>query len=246
MATQRCRCAPHMGRTASRCSEPSAPAGVASWRCSEIVGVPGGRERPPKRPLTWRQRRSSDTAATQRPARRRRGGTWRPRKLWRAALAPPATGLVTLLCAPRLPCMLLLCLCRAPSQVGYRTVPERKITKPELGHLQKAGVPAMKHLREFKVGRRRGRVLQQGVGAAGCRAAALRGPAAAGPSSSRAAGRSWHHLGQRHLLAAGRVSGKARHGDAGAAGAHGGGGAWCQERGPPRGAGPPRGRPGCR
>ncbi|KAL4446359.1 hypothetical protein ABPG77_003166 [Micractinium sp. CCAP 211/92] len=36
-------------------------------------------------------------------------------------------------------------------QVGYKTVPDRKITKPELGHLQKAGAPAMKHLREFKV-----------------------------------------------------------------------------------------------
>ncbi len=36
-------------------------------------------------------------------------------------------------------------------QVGYRVVPERKVTKPELGHLQKAGAPAMKHLREFKV-----------------------------------------------------------------------------------------------
>ncbi|KAI7836270.1 hypothetical protein COHA_009859 [Chlorella ohadii] len=35
--------------------------------------------------------------------------------------------------------------------VGYRVVPERKVTKPELGHLQKAGAPAMKHLREFKV-----------------------------------------------------------------------------------------------
>lgn len=30
-------------------------------------------------------------------------------------------------------------------------VPDRKVTKPELGHLQKAGAPAMKHLREFKV-----------------------------------------------------------------------------------------------
>ncbi|KAI7836269.1 hypothetical protein COHA_009859 [Chlorella ohadii] len=39
----------------------------------------------------------------------------------------------------------------AAVQVGYRVVPERKVTKPELGHLQKAGAPAMKHLREFKV-----------------------------------------------------------------------------------------------
>ena len=38
-----------------------------------------------------------------------------------------------------------------PPQVGYRVVPDRKVTKPELGHLQKAGAPAMKHLREFKV-----------------------------------------------------------------------------------------------
>lgn len=36
-------------------------------------------------------------------------------------------------------------------QVGYKTCREDKITKPELGHLQKAGAPAMKHLREFKV-----------------------------------------------------------------------------------------------
>ncbi|KAI3432638.1 hypothetical protein D9Q98_004184 [Chlorella vulgaris] len=36
-------------------------------------------------------------------------------------------------------------------QVGYQTCKEKKITKPELGHLQKAGAPAMKHLREFKV-----------------------------------------------------------------------------------------------
>jgi large subunit ribosomal protein L3 len=36
-------------------------------------------------------------------------------------------------------------------QVGYKEVPERKIRKPELGHLQKAGCPPLKHLREFKV-----------------------------------------------------------------------------------------------
>lgn len=36
-------------------------------------------------------------------------------------------------------------------QVGYKAVPDRKVTKPELGHLQKAGAPALKHLREFKV-----------------------------------------------------------------------------------------------
>jgi large subunit ribosomal protein L3 len=36
-------------------------------------------------------------------------------------------------------------------QVGYKVIPERKITKPEYGHLLKAGVPPLKHLREFKV-----------------------------------------------------------------------------------------------
>ncbi|GBF98187.1 50S ribosomal protein chloroplastic-like [Raphidocelis subcapitata] len=36
-------------------------------------------------------------------------------------------------------------------QVGYKVVPERKVRKPELGHLQKAGCPPMKHLREFKL-----------------------------------------------------------------------------------------------
>jgi large subunit ribosomal protein L3 len=36
-------------------------------------------------------------------------------------------------------------------QVGYKVVPERKVRKPELGHLKKAGCPPMKHLREFKL-----------------------------------------------------------------------------------------------
>lgn len=36
-------------------------------------------------------------------------------------------------------------------QVGYKVVPERKVTKPELGHLNKAGCPPMKHLREFRL-----------------------------------------------------------------------------------------------
>lgn len=36
-------------------------------------------------------------------------------------------------------------------QVGYKVVAERKVRKPELGHLQKAGCPPMKHLREFKL-----------------------------------------------------------------------------------------------
>eukprot|EP00877_Chromochloris_zofingiensis_P014890 jgi/Chrzof1/9655/Cz04g11050.t1 len=40
----------------------------------------------------------------------------------------------------------------AAVQVGYRVVPDRKVTKPELGHLQKTGCSPMKHLREFKVG----------------------------------------------------------------------------------------------
>lgn len=36
-------------------------------------------------------------------------------------------------------------------QVGYKVVGEKKVKKPELGHLQKAGCPPMRHLREFKV-----------------------------------------------------------------------------------------------
>jgi ribosomal protein L3 len=36
-------------------------------------------------------------------------------------------------------------------QVGYKEVVERKVRKPELGHLKKAGCPPLKHLREFKV-----------------------------------------------------------------------------------------------
>lgn len=39
----------------------------------------------------------------------------------------------------------------AAVQVGYKVVAERKVTKPELGHLQKAGCSPMKHLREFRV-----------------------------------------------------------------------------------------------
>jgi large subunit ribosomal protein L3 len=39
-------------------------------------------------------------------------------------------------------------------QVGYKVVPERKVTKPEMGHLKKGECPPMKHLREFKVGSR--------------------------------------------------------------------------------------------
>ena len=47
------------------------------------------------------------------------------------------------------------CACRPALQVGYKVCREDKITKPEVGHLNKAGVPAMKHLREFKVGWKR-------------------------------------------------------------------------------------------
>ena len=35
-------------------------------------------------------------------------------------------------------------------QLGYEDVPERKLSKPEQGHLQKAGVAPKKHLKEFK------------------------------------------------------------------------------------------------
>ena len=36
-------------------------------------------------------------------------------------------------------------------QLGYEDVAERKLNKPELGHLTKAGVSPKKHLREFKL-----------------------------------------------------------------------------------------------
>jgi len=36
-------------------------------------------------------------------------------------------------------------------QTGYKVVPERKVKKPELGHLKKAGVPPMRHLREWRL-----------------------------------------------------------------------------------------------
>jgi hypothetical protein len=49
------------------------------------------------------------------------------------------------------------------AQVGYKVCREDKITKPEVGHLNKAGAPAMKHLREFKVG------LERRVGSMGQR-----------------------------------------------------------------------------
>jgi large subunit ribosomal protein L3 len=36
-------------------------------------------------------------------------------------------------------------------QFGFGDTKERKLTKPELGHLKKAGVPAKKHLKEFRL-----------------------------------------------------------------------------------------------
>ncbi|KAJ4821855.1 60S ribosomal protein L3 [Turnera subulata] len=36
-------------------------------------------------------------------------------------------------------------------QVGYRRVRDKKLTKPELGHLQKAGVIPLRHLQEFRL-----------------------------------------------------------------------------------------------
>ncbi|KAK1278266.1 hypothetical protein QJS04_geneDACA015729 [Acorus gramineus] len=36
-------------------------------------------------------------------------------------------------------------------QVGYRRVRDRKLTKPELGHLQKAGTVPLRHLQEFRL-----------------------------------------------------------------------------------------------
>ena len=59
---------------------------------------------------------------------------------------------------------------RLAVQIGYKTCRDDKITKPELGHLKKAGAPAMKHLREFKV--RRG--LAHSCSASGSRRARAR------------------------------------------------------------------------
>ena len=36
-------------------------------------------------------------------------------------------------------------------QVGYQEVKEKKLTKPEIGHLKKAGVTPLRRLREFKL-----------------------------------------------------------------------------------------------
>ncbi len=37
-------------------------------------------------------------------------------------------------------------------QIGFEEVPERKLTKGELGHLKKAGVPPLRHLQEIRLG----------------------------------------------------------------------------------------------
>ncbi|TJX39889.1 50S ribosomal protein L3, partial [Soehngenia saccharolytica] len=39
----------------------------------------------------------------------------------------------------------------AAVQVGYRRVREVKLTKPELGHLNKAGAMPLRHLQEFRL-----------------------------------------------------------------------------------------------
>lgn len=36
-------------------------------------------------------------------------------------------------------------------QVGYRRVRDKKLTKPEMGHLEKAGAIPMRHLQEFRL-----------------------------------------------------------------------------------------------
>ena len=36
-------------------------------------------------------------------------------------------------------------------QLGFQDVKERRLSKPELGHIKKAGVAAMKHLKEFRL-----------------------------------------------------------------------------------------------
>ena len=36
-------------------------------------------------------------------------------------------------------------------QLGFQDIKERKLTKPELGHIKKAGVAAKKHLKEFRL-----------------------------------------------------------------------------------------------
>jgi large subunit ribosomal protein L3 len=36
-------------------------------------------------------------------------------------------------------------------QVGYKEVTEKKLNKPELGHLKKAGAPPLRHLKEYRL-----------------------------------------------------------------------------------------------
>lgn len=36
-------------------------------------------------------------------------------------------------------------------QVGYRRVRDKKLTKPEMGHLQKSGIIPLRHLQEFRL-----------------------------------------------------------------------------------------------
>jgi large subunit ribosomal protein L3 len=36
-------------------------------------------------------------------------------------------------------------------QIGFESVPERRLTKPELGHLKRSGAGPLRHLREFRV-----------------------------------------------------------------------------------------------
>lgn len=36
-------------------------------------------------------------------------------------------------------------------QVGYRRVRDRKLTKPEMGHLEKSGIIPLRHLQEFRL-----------------------------------------------------------------------------------------------
>ncbi len=36
-------------------------------------------------------------------------------------------------------------------QLGFETIPEHKLTKPEAGHLKKAGTEMKRHLKEFRL-----------------------------------------------------------------------------------------------
>eukprot|EP00955_Chlamydomonas_euryale_P095959 364972-Chlamydomonas_euryale.AAC.4 len=59
-------------------------------------------------------------------------------------------------------------------QTGYRVAPERKVKKPELGHLQKAGCPPMRTLREWRVRTRRALSGWRSRGRGGCQRRVLR------------------------------------------------------------------------